>query len=367
MPNNKILINYLRDEIPVGEISAQDWSLLLEIAYSSNLIGILSYHIISNDHLSLLPESLSWQIRSAYKVYKTHVLDVLYEIALIKKALSTVGIIPTLLKGAAYTEQDLAVSKGRIYSDVDIYIGKEKIDLAEQILTWQGWSFGEVDEYDEKYYRDWMHELPVMVNRKTGVHLDVHHDLLPKTYRIEFNPAHKELECQFSNQSGVYTLSDTYQIIHSFTHLFSEGEFDNAYRDMFDLYYLFEGITDDEFYDRLIADSESLNVTRFLFYCVRYLQELFDYQFPNIFLQTLSKYEPRKSQMLIMDECYGRALLPQHPAFQDKFTGLAKSILFVRAHWLKMPVKILIPHLFHKAVIKPLQVRREQQLKEKMQ
>jgi hypothetical protein len=48
-----------------------------------------------------------------------------------------------------------------------------------------------------------------------------------------------------------------------------------------------------------------------------------------------------------------RALRPDHPDSRDGLSALALWLLYVRAHHLKMPAHILIPHLLRKALMRP--------------
>jgi hypothetical protein len=41
--------------------------------------------------------------------------------------------------------------------------------------------------------------------------------------------------------------------------------------------------------------------------------------------------------------------MPDHESCNDRWTGLARWLLFVRSHWLKMPVHLMVPHLLRKA------------------
>jgi hypothetical protein len=50
-----------------------------------------------------------------------------------------------------------------------------------------------------------------------------------------------------------------------------------------------------------------------------------------------------------MDALFLRALMPDHESCNDRWTGLARWLLFVRSHWLKMPVYLMVPHLLRKA------------------
>jgi hypothetical protein len=54
-----------------------------------------------------------------------------------------------------------------------------------------------------------------------------------------------------------------------------------------------------------------------------------------------------------MDGIFTRVLAPMHLSCADALTPAARMAAYVRAHWLRMPARLLIPHLFHKAFISP--------------
>jgi hypothetical protein len=62
---------------------------------------------------------------------------------------------------------------------------------------------------------------------------------------------------------------------------------------------------------------------------------------------------PSPLLLRLMDSIFARVLAPEHASCADVFTPAARLAAFVRAHWLRMPAHLLIPHLFHKAFISP--------------
>ncbi len=56
-----------------------------------------------------------------------------------------------------------------------------------------------------------------------------------------------------------------------------------------------------------------------------------------------------------MDALLSRALRPPHPSCADRLTPLALFLLYIRGHYLRMPLGLLMPHLFRKAFITRLQ------------
>ncbi len=108
-----------------------------------------------------------------------------HEIEQVVKALRRGGVTATFLKGAGYVVAGLPMSRGRVFSDIDILVPKARIDQVEGLLRTHGWQFGELSRYDQRYYRQWMHELPPMTHVRRGSVVDVHHTLLPETARLK--------------------------------------------------------------------------------------------------------------------------------------------------------------------------------------
>ena len=55
----------------------------------------------------------------------------------------------------------------------------------------------------------------------------------------------------------------------------------------------------------------------------------------------------------LLDALYLRVLETQHPSAADGLRGAARKLLYIRAHWLRMPPYLLAYHLAHKALFPP--------------
>ncbi len=93
-----------------------------------------------------------------------------------------------MLKGAAYLVADLPSSAGRLFSDVDILVPKPRLPEVESHLTMHGWMTTHHSGYDQRYYRERMHELPPMEHVHRGTTIDVHHTILPETRGVDRTP-----------------------------------------------------------------------------------------------------------------------------------------------------------------------------------
>ena len=72
-----------------------------------------------------------------------------------------------------------------MFSDVDILVPFARLAEVEAALMLHGWSTTHHDAYDQRYYRQWMHELPPLRHNTRMTVLDVHHAILPLTARLK--------------------------------------------------------------------------------------------------------------------------------------------------------------------------------------
>ena len=150
----------------------------------------------------------------------------LWEADCIRRALAGIDTPIVLLKGAAYLVAGLPPARGRIFSDVDILVEHSKLKVVESALFAAGWISEERDAYNDRYYREWMHELPPMRHVQRGTSIDVHHTITPPTSRFKVEGGQLLSRIQaIPGHPGLYTLSPVDMVLHSMTHLFFNEEF----------------------------------------------------------------------------------------------------------------------------------------------
>jgi len=262
-----------------------------------------------------------------------------------------------VLKGAAYVAAGLPAAEGRLFNDIDILVPREHLPQAESSLMLAGWHASGLSEYDKRYYRRWMHEIPPMQHIQRATVIDVHHAILPDTAR--YHPDSAKLRSRavaVKGLPGVYVLAAEDRILHSAAHLFPDGELPHGLRDLTDLDLLLrDAAADREFWPRLAARAGELQLSRPLFYALRYLRHFLDTPIPAGMMATLDGAAPNRATLALMDGIFKRALAPAHASCADAFTPAARLAAFIRAHWLRMPPRLLIPHLLHKALVSPHQ------------
>lgn len=330
--------------------------MLIRQARKANLLASLHARLDQLDLLDRIPaqprEHLAW----ANIVATRHAQAVRHEIALIREALSNCDIPVILLKGAAYVKAQLPCARGRLFSDIDVLVPKNKLDEVEAALMMHGWAATHHDAYDQRYYRTWMHELPPMRHIRRMTVIDVHHAIVPETAPIHPDPALLlAAACPIDKQPGLMTLAPADMILHSAVHLFHDGELENGLRDLVDLHGLLQHFSNaPHFWPALIERAITLELARPLFYALRYTNVMLHATIPGDALERLSKAAaPGRPLLALMDSLFLRALLPAHPSCSDAFSELARKMLYIRANWLRMPPLLLARHLFHKAFITP--------------
>ncbi|MCP5302908.1 MAG: nucleotidyltransferase family protein [Pseudomonadales bacterium] len=219
----------------------------------------------------------------------------------------------------------------------------------EAALAVQGWQSQSKDAYDEHYYREWMHEIPPLVHRKEN---------RCWTFTTRFCRRQQNIILIQKNYgggargvSGIWTLCPEDLVIHSATHLFHDGELEHGLRDLVDIHELLQYFAENEagFWTRLVPRAIELDLFLPLYYGLYYAQTILNTAIPESVMQHVSQGAPNKMMRPIMDWLFLRALRSAHSSCDLFGTGFARWILYVRSHYLRMPLTLLIPHLIRKA------------------
>jgi hypothetical protein len=350
-----LLLSILRAPRTMGELDLAGWELLLRQAAAANLSATLACLSEEEGLADRIPPAARRHLDWARTIEARHRQAVAFEVREIQRALDELGLPVILLKGAAYVAAGLPAGRGRLFSDIDVLVPKAQLPDVEASLMLGGWAATHLDAYDQRYYREWMHELPPMVHIRRGNAIDVHHAILPETAPLRPDPGKLRAAAQpVPGLPGVATLAPADMVLHSAVHLFFEGEFDKGLRDLFDIHRLLREFgSRPGFWQGLPARAGELELARPLFYALRYCQRLLGTAVPQDVLDAVAPAAPNRALLWLMDQLFTRALQPLHPSCEDHFSGLARFALYVRGNWLRMPPLLLSRHLFHKAFISP--------------
>ena len=295
-----------------------------------------------------LPKPVWFALEAGLAFSERQAVAVRRELLKLDAALAGLGIPVLVLKGAAYVATGSPAAAGRLMTDIDILVPKQAIGETEAALMLAGWASSHHDAYDQRYYRQWMHEIPPMQHIRRGTVLDVHHNLLPETARIQTRPDLILASARpLPGMACLHAPSEPDLILHSATHLMHEGEWDHGLRDLSDLYAMLAAAADqaDDFWPALAKRAQELTLQRPLYLALVQLQRVFGLHVPTLDLPGAQQYGDR-----VIHDLLTRALSGFHSNCRLPLTPLADFALFVRSHWLRMPAHLLIPHLLYKAL-----------------
>jgi hypothetical protein len=275
-----------------------------------------------------------------------------WELELLSLILADIGVRPVLLKGAAYLASGFDFAKYRSFGDIDILVPYPALREVEKRLMINGWVTTKTDAYDQHYYRTWMHELPPMQHMHRGTTLDVHHRILPLTARYHPNPALLFSRVRPAGEMpSVDVLCAEDMFLHAAVHLFSEGEDENAFRNLLDLHdLLLTGLEQTDYWlEKLIDRSIELDLLAPLTLAGRYLERVLKQREAALLNRQLSERGVVSKSIAIWDAIYEPVFLGLDPSISGTRKRLARQILLIRGHFLRMPLMLLLPHLVRKA------------------
>ena len=346
--SNILLIRALTALPEVNEWTNEEWSLLIRQARSANLLSRIDLVELNIK----VPKKAKAHFISAALVAKANERSVRVEVEDIYRVLQDNEIPFILLKGAAYLYAGFDFGKTRVYSDVDIMVRHSDIDKSEMLFIKNLWMSTKLSAYDQKYYRQWMHELPPLMHMKRQSTLDVHHTIVPPTsvYDLDVDMLW-ETRQPVEGFDGMYTLAPIDMVLHSAVHLFSDGDFDNGIRDLSDITCMINEFSEDDgFWQALTDRANEIGLSTPLFYALRYAEKFLKLEMPSDIMATIrDNAECGRLKLVMMDAIFEAGLLPKHESCTNGFSAIAMFALFVRSHYLRMPLHQLVPHLLRKA------------------
>ena len=348
------LIDFLNDrDGSIANFSEQQWSLLIRQARATNLLSRVAHSACRTTDLSHLPAKVARQLNNANTVGESSARSVRWEVKKIGEVLAEERIPFVLLKGAAYEMAELPPAAGRLFVDVDIMVSSSDLQRAERSFIQNGWTATKLNAYDQKYYRKWMHEIPPLLHRDRATSLDVHHTILPPTAGPK--PDVERLWSSAIELPGLgemYVLGPEDMILHSAAHLFHDGDLAGGLRDLVDLDSLIRHFSaNPDFMAELFRRAGVMGLWRPLFYALHYC---------CLFLNTPISVEdrgeckrngaPNGALLAAMDVLVERAFYPEVEWRGVSVADVTNWLLYVRSHYLRMPLYLLLPHLLRKAL-----------------
>ena len=349
MPEHRgadLLLRSFRDPGSSTQLSAGQWRDVLN-RDDSGLLARLESLLADHDLLKRLPEKARVRLAEARIFVRRNQTDVRFEVNRVARALSGLGVPIVLLKGAAYLLAGLPPAGKHLAADLDILVPREDLEAVERALLASGWRRATLTDYDERYYREWMHELPPLWHPDRLFAVDIHHAILPATSR--YRPDTEALFAAAVELGGpLKVLCPADMVLHGAAHLFTE-EFVSGLRQLADLHDLMEHFGRTEgFWDDVLERARRHGLERVLYYAVRYARRTLDTDVPQEALSVIEAWRPNIVVRALMDAAVMSALRPMAVGESRAGHRVALWLLYLRSHWLKMPPLLLARHILVK-------------------
>lgn len=346
-----LLVQVLVQSGPAPQLNMMQWEIILGQARQSRLLGRLAQQFQKLGWLQSVPQQARYYLEGALRLIDRQHHEVQWEVQCISRALKDVDTPVVMLKGAAYLVASLPPRDGRLFADIDIMVRRDKLDEVEGALFRCGWISEERDAYNQRYYRQWMHEIPPLKHVQRNTVIDVHHTITPPTSRFRVDGADLLHHIQaIDTLDGIFVFNPAEMVLHSAVHLFQEGEFGHGLRDLLDLKDLVEHFQlQTEFWPHLFERANELKLQIPLFHALFHIERLFGLAAPVPWKRQVAALAPSAPFRVAMAWLLGLALRPDHPSCDTRWTGLARWLLYLRSHFLRMPLHLVVPHLVRKA------------------
>jgi hypothetical protein len=334
MPLHKLIAVLGQPENSLS-LSDSEWSSIIRAARQTDLLGQLGAAIYD----AMTPETIPQQVKRAIDLElltaRRRGEAALWEIRVMRRLIpSDIPIIA--LKGCAYVLAKDKNATGRLYSDIDLLVDAEHLGPVESALISGGWKPSQVSTYDQKYYRNWMHEVPPMEHVRRHTTVDLHHAIIPPISRFAFNPKLLR-ESAVEISPGLLVLSPADRCLHSVAHAFLEGVSAKALRDLYDIACLTrQHFATETERNALFSRADQLGLGAILSAALEASQALYG--------ADQERQTPKSVRARFLTLAAQNAIQPT-----TLLGTVMEQVLLAHSHWMKMPVEILIPHLARKS------------------
>lgn len=342
-----VLAEALRNPALVLEFGQQDFERLLILADLARLTAALGYRIEQAGLWGEIPEKVRERFRASYRLADFRNCQLRWEMDRLERILRQAEFEVVVLKGGAYLLLGLPWARGRLPADLDVLVAREHLPAMESLLLAEGFEPVKLNSYDQRYYREWMHELPPLRHPERGVEVDIHHALLPVTARLHADQKLLWSAARAIPGSRFKVLGPKDMILHAVIHLFCDSDLNNRLRDLVDIDELLRHFSAGrvDFWQDLIERARSHGLEMPLAHALHYSHWFLSTPVPEELRFKAISLSSRKW----MDFLVVRSLFPQLPGRSSHIAAIARWLLYARSHYLRMPLKLLLPHLLYKA------------------
>lgn len=261
-PACRMLLEGLSRPVSLANRSLSEWDGLLRAAHMTKTLGRLAALAEREQVLQQIPEQVRRHLEGALVLIGASQRHVRRELERMARVVRGLEVQPILLKAAAYIASGLPAAVGRNAGDFDLLVPRGDLDQVWERLLASGWECRDYSEDDRRYFREWLHEFPPLRHKYWGGMIDLHHNILPFTDPVKFQVEPLiRASVPITNYPAFRMLAPPDMFLHGAVHLFRNGDYSKAVRDLSDLDLLTrEFIRDEHFFETLFARAEELRL-----------------------------------------------------------------------------------------------------------
>lgn len=324
----------------VLQAAPSDWTTLLSECRKHGLLA-KGWFVLADKQLDLVvPFAVSRQFASGAKYAAKQQQTLFYELKQLESMLQRLNGPCLLLKGAAYRSLGLRVSRGRLFSDIDLLVAEDNFNEFKNALFFQGFYESEIAEYDRQYYLRWSHQNPPLQHFERDTVIDLHHHIFPVSSAEQLNIAPIFEKAQSINGSSFKVPCLEHLFIHAAVHLFWQEESHRSVKDIIDLNQLVDDFAVPDRLLSLSAEARTIGASDAVSNVMYVLVQVFGSEVASQYLALTGAAAPKR----FVCWCFIQTL--QSKSF---ISTLCRCLWFIRGHSLKMRWHILLYH----AVAKP--------------
>jgi hypothetical protein len=350
IPPELAWLQALRDPTLTLHWSLGEWERVVRLARRLRLLARLAARIDGGGLLNGVPAQARRHLIAELRLSRWRTSSLVWALDRVGAVLGDEPYPRVLLKGAAYIGQGLSVADGRLPSDVDILVPHAHLAAAQARLTSAGWQELELDTHDRRYYHEWSHEVPPMRHPVHHVELDLHHNILPPVARTRVDANLLLAHLRPSKWPAWQVLQPVDQVLHSAAHLFLDSEARDRVRDLVDLDGLMRHFgTQDSFWVELSERAQTIALSEPLALAYHFCVSLLGTPIPADIRERVAGLGPSRLRRAWLIPMLGHILTPTEPDERPPWRQeIAAAIFLARYHHNRMPLRLLVPHLWHK-------------------
>jgi hypothetical protein len=349
-----LLARTLRTPDIVSHFSISQWDLLIRQARAADLLAHLAHRLRELGLTTSIPTMACWHFDSAETLADKQRIALRRELLQLRDALAEFDSPLVVLKSTASGPTNSTSAFEQRFNDIDILVPHGRLPQAKSVLLRARWHALDLPKQEQHCRRPWIHQMSPLRHPQRTATVNVYHAIPSDCARDPIEAAklrHRAIaEGSFP---GVHVLAMEDRILHSATRLVHDVDLSHGLRDLTDLdRMLRDAAVEPDFWPRLTARADELQLGRSLFYALRYLRHFLDTPIPDSVFTVLHAVAPKCATLALMDSIFTRVLAPAHASCADAFTPAARLASSVRAHWLRMPAYQLLLHLLHQVLIR---------------